>query len=189
MGFVGRRAVTPLYRHMLHASRPTLGFVGIQLSVPCPIPFFECQAAYIAEAWARSPTDSPLSTREEREAWVAERVAAVAESGREQDMHYTNTFGDSAWQYMRDLVHALREAKRAEELEEEAEVDASWLERPTFEKRLTTVEDVYKDRGARYPKLPWHDDAYRRCEYSVDWEAGTWSVDDSRAGQAAVVEA
>merc|ERR1719345_385457 len=27
---------------MLHASRPTLGFVGIPLAVPCPVPFFEC---------------------------------------------------------------------------------------------------------------------------------------------------
>ena len=61
------------------------------------------------------------------------------------------------------------------------------MERADCFARLETVEAVYSDRGKRYPKLPWHDDAYRRCEYSVDWEAGTWSVDDSRAGQAAVV--
>ena len=53
MRFRGKRLVTPLYQHMQHATKPTLGFVGIQLSVPCPIPFFECQAAYLAEAWAR----------------------------------------------------------------------------------------------------------------------------------------
>ena len=53
MRFRGRRSVTPLYQHAIHATRPTLGFVGIQLSVPCPIPFFECQAAFIAEEWAR----------------------------------------------------------------------------------------------------------------------------------------
>ena len=44
MSFVGQRRVTPLYQHLLHARLPTLGFVGIPLSVPCPIPFFECQA-------------------------------------------------------------------------------------------------------------------------------------------------
>ena len=43
MSFVGQRHVTPLYQHLLHAARPGLGFIGIPLSVPCPIPFFECQ--------------------------------------------------------------------------------------------------------------------------------------------------
>ena len=57
----------------------------------------------------------------------------------------------------------------------------SWLERPTWEARLETVEAVYRDRSARQPRLPWHDDAYRRCEYTVDWTTGSWAVDDSRA--------
>ena len=105
MRFQGRRSVTPLYQHMQHATRPTLGFVGIQLSVPCPIPFFECQAAYLAEAWARGEAaGEQLSSRAGREAWVAERLAAVEASGREQDLHYTNTFGASAWAYMRELI-------------------------------------------------------------------------------------
>ena len=56
---------------------------------------------------------------------------------------------------------------------------AGWLERSDWEARLETVESVYRDRGA-LPKRPWDDDAYR-CEYDVDWEAGTWTVDDSRA--------
>ena len=50
--------------------------------------------------------------------------------------------------------------------------------------RLETVYSVYADRGARYPKLPWHDDAYRRCEYTVDWAQGTWSVDETGATRA-----
>jgi hypothetical protein len=58
--------------------------------------------------------------------------------------------------------------------------ESSWLERPDWAKRLETVRQVYSDRGARYPKLPWHEDVYRRCEYSVDWENGQWSVDDSK---------
>ena len=67
-----------------------------------------------------------------------------------------------------------------------AGADESWLEmETTWESRLRTVEAVYDDRGGRYPKLPWHDDSYRRCEYRVDWEAGTWSVDDSKASPSA----
>lgn len=177
MRFQGRRSVTPLYQHMQHATRPTLGFVGIQLSVPCPIPFFECQAAYLAEAWSRGEAaGEQLSSRAGREAWVAERLAAVEASGREQDLHYTNTFGASAWAYMRELIRTLHAARPPS-----ADSDC-WLERPEWEHRLETVQAVYADRGARYPQLPWHDDAYRRCEYTVDWARGTWEVDDSKAG-------
>ena len=52
----------------------------------------------------------------------------------------------------------------------------SWLDSDEFDARLSTVESIYRDRGARYPTKPWHDDSYRRCEYSVDWERGTWDV-------------
>ena len=37
--------------------------VGIPLAVPCPIPFFECQSAFVAEHWAR-PRDGPAAPRE-----------------------------------------------------------------------------------------------------------------------------
>ena len=36
------------------------------------------------------------------------------------------------------------------------------------------------------PTLPWEDDDYRRCEYSVDWAANQWTVDDSRVHGTAV---
>ena len=175
MRFVGRRAVTPLYLHMQHAVHPTLGFVGIHLAVPCPIPFFECQAAYLAEAWARPPVEE-LSTADERAQWVASRLARVEASGREQDLHYTSSHGTTAWQYMRELVRAVRETEPTQESVDEP----CWMRRPDWEQRLTTVEAVYTDRGSRYPTLPWHDDAYRRCEYTVDWESGRWTVDCSR---------
>ena len=45
------------------------------------------------------------------------------------------------------------------------------------------VEAVYQDRVRRAPAVPWGDDTYRLCEYSVDWESGNWTVDDSRATQ------
>ena len=175
MEFRGKRWVTPLYEHLQHARRPTLGFIGIPLAVPCPIPFFECQAAYLAEAWSRPPGEE-LTSEAERDAWVAARLDAVGfDRGRPQDTHLTGAAGGSAWTYMRELlgrVHAARPPTAD---------GASWLERSDWEARLETVESVYRDRGARYPKRPWDDDAYRRCEYDVDWEAGTWTVDDSRA--------
>lgn len=173
MTFRGQRHVTPLYQHLLHASRPTLGFIGIQLAVPCPIPFFECQALYLAEAWARPP-DAALTTQTEREAWVATRRAAVAD--RPQDMHVTGALGGSAWQYMRELIDQVHEGRPP------TPDGDSWLERPDWEARLLTVESVYRDRGGRYPTRPWDDDAYRRCEYTVDWTTGDWSVDDTRCG-------
>ena len=146
----------------------------MNLAVPCPIPFFECQAAYLAEAWAR-PADGPhaLAPLEERERWVRQRREDVGE--RTQDMHLTGAAGGSAWRYMRELlgfVHASRPPSPDAE---------SWLERSDWEARLATVEEIYADRVRRGPTLPWHDDAYRRCEYTVDWASGTWSVDDSAA--------
>jgi thioredoxin reductase len=169
----GGRSIVPLYQHLVHATRPSLGFVGIPLSVPCPIPFFEIQAAFLAEHWAR-PHSGPnaLSSMEERKAWVEQRFAAVGK--RAQDVHLTGAGGGSAWSYMRELlahVHVVRPPNHE---------GNSWLERSDWEARLTTVEHIYRDRASRYPKRPWDDDAYRRCEYSVDWGTGDWSVEDSR---------
>jgi hypothetical protein len=63
--------------HLLHAHQPGLGFVGIPLSVPCPIPFFEIQAAYLGEHWAHCRDDTTdegaLTTRHERMAWCERR--------------------------------------------------------------------------------------------------------------------
>ena len=199
--FEGERFVTPLYQHLMHAARPfpggsrtgpgvvldmsrrhaarpTLGFVGIPLAVPCPIPFFECQAAFLAEQWAKP--DAALHGAEataRRQAWVAAMRDAVG--SRDQDLHYTSTSArgpgtTSAWAYMRELLRATHATRPVDEAGD------CWLERPSWEARLATVEAVYADRGARYPKLPWEDDAYRRCEYTVDWASGTWSVDASR---------
>ena len=100
------------------------------------------------------------------------QVARTEASGREQDLHYTTSDG-SAWAYMRDLVAKAPAAA-------DADAAPSWLDAPTFDHRLATVESVYRDRAARYPTKPWHDDAYRNVEYAVDWAAGTWTADDSR---------
>ena len=75
---------------------------------------------------------------------------------------------------MRELV------RRVHATQPPSEHGTSWLERPEWDARLSTVEAIYRDRGSRYPTLPWHEDSYRRCEYTVDWETGLWEVDDSR---------
>ena len=148
--------------------------------MPCPIPFFECQAAYLAEAWARP--DGALLTEETRAKWVEQRLVDVGfHTGRSQDTHLTGAAGGCAWRYMRELLQAVQAHRPP------TEDSGSWLERSDWESRLTTVEAIYRDRASRYPKLPWEDDSYRRCEYTVDWTTGQWSVDDTHA--AAVKEA
>lgn len=168
------RCVTPLYRDVLHARRPTLGFVGMNFAVPCPIPFFECQATLLAEQWARpSSGEGALTTAEEREAWVRQRVAAVGD--RPQDLHSTRGAKSSPWENMRELVRMAHAGRPP------APDADCWLERADWERRLATVEEIYGEGIRRKPKLAWHDDAYRRCDYTVDWATGSWGVDDSRA--------
>merc|ERR1711924_119913 len=50
--------------------------------------------------------DGALTSLEERQSWVAQRLATVEASGREQDLHYTTAEGSSAWAYIRELVKA-----------------------------------------------------------------------------------
>ena len=45
----------------------------------------------------------------------------------------------------------------------------SWLDSDEFDARLSTVESIYRDRGARYPSKPWLT-IRTGGKYSVDWE-------------------
>ena len=47
-----------------------------------------------------------------------------------------------------------------------------------WEARMEVVKSIYMDRVAKRPNLPWGDDQFRRFNYSADWEALEWSVDD-----------
>lgn len=163
LSFRGQRHVTPLYEHLMHAQQPTLGFIGIPLSVPCPIPFFEIQAAYLGEHWA---TPQGLTAEAERCDWVPKRLASI--EPRWQDTHLMGapggkTSSDSAWAYMRRLLELSQLS---------SDVTDTWLS------KMDTVEAVYNDRSSRRPTMPWDDDAYRRCEYRVDWATGEWSVEE-----------
>lgn len=147
-----RRFMKPLYMHISHVRRPSLCLMGIPLAVPCPIPLFEAQARFVA---ARLCRQEPTGLAEEA-SWVASRASDVGE--RQQDLHFLS---DAAWIYMKELVRL------------------SGTETKDFEaycRRLDIVREIYADRGTKRPKLPWDDDWYRRCEYSVDWETGQWQV-------------
>ena len=172
-------------------------------TIPPPVAH---QAAFIAEHWAR-PADSTLTTTEQRTEWVERRLAAVGD--RIQDTHFTSAGGACPWGYMRELLCAVREAPQveaaaAEEVAAEAAAasaaasapasageacgPSSWLEGADWDARLRTVQEIFCDRGSRMPKRPWDDDEYRRCEYTVEWRSGSWSVDDSKAKKAVMSE-
>ena len=108
---------------------------------------------------------------------------------RIQDTHFTSAGGACPWGYMRELLSAVREAPHVAaeaasapaSVEEMPHPQRSWLEGPDWDARLKTVEAIFSDRGSRMPKRPWDEDEYRRCEYTVEWHSGSWSVDDSKA--------
>lgn len=148
-----RRFVEPLWMHAVHARHPTLCFIGVPLAVPCPVPLFEAQSRFVAAHLRQE-----LAPLEEREAWVASRREAVG--ARTQDWHF---LGPHAWEYMRQLT---------------ALSGVAGAEYEAYDRRLSIVSQVYQDRVAKRPALPWGDDWFRRCQYTVDWERGTWEVLD-----------
>ena len=87
---------------------------------------------------------------------------------------------------MRELLMAAQAARSAAPVaasavtSDGADAGPSWLETEGWDARLNTVQAIYADRVSRMPSLPWEDDTYRRCEYTVnDWSTGRWAVDDS----------
>eukprot|EP00658_Telonema_sp_P-2_P059685 TRINITY_DN48832_c0_g1_i2.p1 TRINITY_DN48832_c0_g1~~TRINITY_DN48832_c0_g1_i2.p1 ORF type:complete len:339 (+),score=72.19 TRINITY_DN48832_c0_g1_i2:74-1018(+) len=154
LGMRWGRFVTPLYQHIVHATKPTLAFIGIPLMVPCPIPLFEVQSRFLAMEWGLPAR----RTTHERESWVLSRERAV--EPRSQDLHYMGAKA-SAWGYMRELMGMC---------ELQPGVFEDWCA------RMEVVEAVYCDRVAKRPSLPWEDDWYRRCEYTVDWKNRSWTV-------------
>lgn len=146
-----RRYVAPLHQHIVHARRPSLSFVGVPLSVPCPMPLFEAQAHFLSARLRR-----PVEDTAARLAWVEARFALVGD--RLQDLNFTDK---GTYSCMRELM---------------ALAGTTGEEYEKYVKRLAVVEEIHKDRCSRSPKLPWDDDTYRKCEYEVDWQTGSWSV-------------
>eukprot|EP00451_Oxyrrhis_marina_P012558 CAMPEP_0204309142 /NCGR_PEP_ID=MMETSP0469-20131031/928_1 /ASSEMBLY_ACC=CAM_ASM_000384 /TAXON_ID=2969 /ORGANISM="Oxyrrhis marina" /LENGTH=406 /DNA_ID=CAMNT_0051288727 /DNA_START=1 /DNA_END=1218 /DNA_ORIENTATION=+ len=134
LGMRVERYVTPMYLHCLHATFPTLAFIGLPQSVPCPITAFEAQARYIAAFWAGKVQTS----EQDRYEWVEARKAQVGE--RMQDMHMT---GDTTWSYIVDLIRL--SGVQGEELDR-------------IERRVSVVQEIYRDRVSKQSKIPWGDD-------------------------------
>lgn len=147
-----RRYIAPLYQHLIHCRWPTLCFIGIPMSVPTPIPLFEAQGRFVAAHLS----GSIISTQEEREAWVAKRREAVG--ARTQDMHFMS---DDSWPYLKELTR---------------HSGLSGIAYEAYCRRVDIVASIYRDRVRRRPKSLWADDSFRRCEYTVDWSGGTWTV-------------
>lgn len=162
-----RRYVAPLYQHIVHARFPSLFFLGIPLAVPCPIPFFEAQARFMAAYLSGAVSPDAATTRSQREAWVLGRFNAVGE--RTQDLHF---LGGLAWGYMQDLTRL---------------ADVGGPEYDAYCQRLDVVRRIHEDRGLRRPQNPWGDDDYRFCEYDVDWATCTWTVTEGRRHSADAV--
>jgi len=150
-----RRYIEPLWMHVVHSRRPSLSFLGVPLHVPCPIPFIEAESRLVASFLRRSTAPGPAELAE-MQAWVSARRETVA--ARSQDMHVMD---ENVWPHMRELTKL--SGLPDNEYEE-------------YCRRLAVVQAIYLDRAKRRPKVPWGDDIFRRCEYSVDWAAGTWSV-------------
>eukprot|EP00808_Paulinella_micropora_P013064 g41786.t1 len=150
-----QRFVAPLYQHVLHTSIPSLAFIGLPSSIPAPMLMFEAQARFVASEWSKQKLSSSEAVRVQ---WVQERFKQAGT--RKQDV-MSGTAGISSWQYIKQLT-AL------------SGLNGDPWDR--FCKRLSVVEEIYEARASHRPRLPWHDDWYRRCEYSVDWDTGKWTV-------------
>ena len=84
---------------------------------------------------------------------------------RIQDTHH---LGDAQWDYARELTRA---------------ATADTAEISKTEAFLALNEQIYNDAGKERPKHPGSSDHYRKREYLVDRQRGTWTV-DTKAQQA-----
>ncbi|CAK9027317.1 Flavin-containing monooxygenase FMO GS-OX-like 9 (Flavin-monooxygenase glucosinolate S-oxygenase-like 9) [Durusdinium trenchii] len=87
--------------------------------------------------FAASHLREAFTSRKQRQEWV------------QQDLHFISGY---AWDHMRLLM---REAGMA---------DSDYSQ---YDRRLKVVQAIYQDRVDRKPRMPWDDDAYRRCQYQA----------------------
>ena len=133
--------------------RPTLGFVGIQLAVPCPIPTLEAQSRYLGEA------GRPVSalTRSRTHKLGRPTPSTIEASGREQDPLHNRRAGAGRTSANR-RVRLLSIAPGST---------------PQFDALIYGLRT--RDRGA-----PPHKTVARRflpkVRVPVDWARGEWDV-------------
>ena len=108
-----------------------------------------------------TPTHA-LTQAQGRLAWVKDLYGRCS---RIQDTHH---LGDAQWDYARELTRA---------------ATADSAEIANTEAFLVLNEQIYNDAGKERPKHPGSSDHYRKREYLVDRQQGTWTV-DTRAQRA-----
>lgn len=150
---VGQRRVTPLYKQLWHAEKPSVAFLGLPHSV-VPFPLFELQAEAVLNKLLTRDLP-PLNERMEAAQEDATRGGAKA-TGRIEDTHY---LGAAQWDYERDL------SKMAGNYNDK------------MEDYISTNEAIYEhaggERGSLFPGGP---DTYRSTCYVRDDENRSFLV-------------
>lgn len=134
--------VAPLYQHLIHARRPSLAFVGIPVTNPCPLRLFEVQACYLAAFWKGEVVVSEM----ERLDWVETRREKVGK--RLQDFHGFSPSLGTVFQYLKELINHV-----------------PTVDKDAFAANLDIVEEVYAASHTRKPNSPCDDDVYRDYNY------------------------
>ena len=99
-----------------------------------------------------------------REAWVRARVQEVGD--RPVDMHLMDT---GTWPYLQRLWARVPHDAAADR---------------QFARRLGIMRGVHNHtKRARALKLPWAHDAYREYVYNVDWDTGSWEVQEPKSSK------
>ncbi|CAM9525685.1 unnamed protein product [Chrysoparadoxa australica] len=142
----GDGRVHPLYKQIFHCDHPSLSFVGLPHSV-VPFPLFALQAQVIARVYT-GQLDLPGS--EERHSWLQSQYENIPEV---KETHY---LGPQQWEYKKDLARL-----------------AGCLDDALL-KHLALQEDIYNHASKARPSFPGGPDHYRRQEFAVDAEAGTF---------------
>lgn len=151
-----------------------------------PFPMFEVQANAVAAAISGRASFPPLA---EREQWLRDEEERLRERGVDPASRGAHVLQSRQWGYLRRL---LRLASGPGGLERGPSVATDDVGRATsvnpasdgggglgleaLLKALRLREAVYNDSGDSRPPMPGGPDDYRRREYDVDWENGTFSV-------------
>ena len=99
---VDTHQVYPLYKHIFHAHHPSLGFIGIPLTI-LPFPFMDIQVRFLKSVWNGS---TRLPSVQEMERDIDEDFQKRLSLGFKQ--HHTHRMGSLQWSYLDELVAVAR---------------------------------------------------------------------------------
>lgn len=167
----------PINKHMARKKKSTV-----------PFPMFEVQANAVAAAISGRASFPPLA---EREQWLRDEEERLRERGVDPASRGAHVLQSRQWEYLRRLLRLARgpgvlergpgvatddDDGRATSVDPGGGGDDGGLGLEALLKVLRLREAVYNDSGDNRPPMPGGPDDYRRREYDVDWENGTFSV-------------